>query len=150
MSVVKSPSSRGLAFRGEDEILGSQHNGNYLGILELLAQFDPILSSHLAKNGNQGRGKPSYLSSTICDEFIQKMGDQVIAVIIKELQQSMYFSLSLDSTPDVSHVDQLTVVVRYVRMSDGEVIERFFTFIAIESHRSSCYGRLKIPSLLSH
>ena len=55
-------------------------------------------------------------------------------MIIKELQQSMYFSLSVDSTPDVSHVDQLTVVVRYVRMSDGEVVERFLTFIAIESH----------------
>ena len=134
VSVVKFLSSRGLAFRGEDEILGSQHNGNYLGILELLVQFDPFLSSHLAKYGNQGRGKPSYLSSTICDEIIQIMGDQVKAVIIKELQQSMYFSLSVDSTPDVSHVDQLTVVVRYVRMSDGEVVERFLTFIAIESH----------------
>eukprot|EP00731_Ephydatia_muelleri_P011481 Em0006g375a len=87
------------------------------------------------KYGNQGRGKPSYLSSTICDEIsMQIMGDQVKAVIIKELQQSMYFSLSVDSTPDVSHVDQLTVVVRYVRMSDGEVVERFLTFIAIESH----------------
>ena len=73
MSVVKLLLSRGLAFRGEDEILGSQHNGNYLGILELLAQFDPFLSSHLAKYGNQGRGKPSYLSSTICDEIIQIM-----------------------------------------------------------------------------
>lgn len=52
------------------------------------------------------------------------MGDQVKAVIIKELQQSI---LSVDSTPDVSHVDQLTVVVRYVRMSDGEVVERFHT-----------------------
>ena len=62
------------------------------------------------------------------------MGNQVLAVIVKELQQSKYFSLSVDSTPDISHIDQLTVVVRSVRMLDGEVVERFLTFIPIESH----------------
>ena len=71
VSVVKFLSSRGLAFRGENEIPGSQHNGNYLGVLELIAQYDPFPSSHLAKYGNQGRGKPSYLSSTICEEIIE-------------------------------------------------------------------------------
>jgi hypothetical protein len=134
VSVVKFLSSRGLAFRGENENIGSQHNGNYLGVLELIAQYDPFLSSHLAKYGNQGRGRPSYLSSTICEEIIEIMGNQVLAVIVKELQQSKYFSLSVDSTPDISHIDQLTVVVRYVRMLDGEVMERFLTFIPIESH----------------
>lgn len=48
--------SRGLAFRGDDEILGSQHNGNYLGLLEYLAEYDPFLKGHLIKYGNIGRG----------------------------------------------------------------------------------------------
>jgi hypothetical protein len=91
VSVVKFLSSRGLAFRGKNEILGLQHNGNYLGVLELIAQYDPSPSPHLAKYGNQGRGKPSYLSSTICEETIEIMGNQVLAVIKKELQQSRYF-----------------------------------------------------------
>ncbi|CAH2094492.1 unnamed protein product [Euphydryas editha] len=30
--------SRGLAFRGDNETLGSQNNGDYLGCLELLCQ----------------------------------------------------------------------------------------------------------------
>lgn len=34
--VVKFLSLRGLAFRGDIELLSSQHNGNYLGILELI------------------------------------------------------------------------------------------------------------------
>ena len=62
------------------------------------------------------------------------MGNQVLAVIVKELQQSKYFSISIDSTPNISHIDQLTLVVRYVRMSNGEVVERFLTFILIESY----------------
>ena len=32
-----------LAFRGSEEVLGSPHNGNFLGIFELLARRDPIL-----------------------------------------------------------------------------------------------------------
>ena len=64
------------------------------------------------------------------------MGNQVLAVVVKELQQSKYFSVSIDSTPDISHihVDQLTIVVQYVKISDGEVVERFLAFIPIESH----------------
>ena len=132
--VVKFLSSRKMAFRGENENIGLQHNKNYWSVLELIAQYNPFLSSHLAKYGNQGRGRPSYLSSTICEEIIEIMGNQVLAVIVKELQQSKYFSVSIDSTPDISHIDQLTIVVQYVIMSDGEVVERFLTLIPIENH----------------
>ena len=69
-----------------------------------------------------------------CEEIIEIMGNQVLAVIVKELQQSKYFSVSINSTPDILHINQLTIVVRYVRMSDGKVVERFLTFIPIESH----------------
>ena len=112
VSIIKFFSSRGMAFRSENENTGSQHNGNYLGVLELIAQYDPFLSSHLAKYGYQGRGRPPYLSSIICEEIIEIMRNKVLAVIVKELQQSKYFSVSIDFTPDISHVDQLTIVVR--------------------------------------
>lgn len=49
VSVIKFLSSRGLAFRGDTEQLFHQQNGNYLGILELIAQYDPFLSAHLAQ-----------------------------------------------------------------------------------------------------
>jgi len=40
-------SGRGLPFRDSDEHLGSNHNRNYLGILELLPKFDPFLAQHI-------------------------------------------------------------------------------------------------------
>ena len=83
VSAVKFISSRGLAFRGDTEVFNSQQNGNYLGILELIAEYDPFLSSHIAKYGNQGRGKASYLSSTICEEVIEIMGNEVLKTIVK-------------------------------------------------------------------
>lgn len=71
VSVIKFLLSRILVFRGDIELLGCQHNGNYLGILELFAQYDLFVSSHIAKYGNQGRGNPSYLSSTFCEALIR-------------------------------------------------------------------------------
>ena len=78
------------------------------------------------------------------------MRNQVLAVIVKELQQSKYFSVSIDSTPDISHIDQLIIVVRYVRMSDGEVVERFFTFIPIESHTGEALATTVLKFLNEH
>lgn len=50
VAVVKSF----LPFRGDDELLGSAGNGNYLGLLELIAEFDPFLKEHIEKHGNKG------------------------------------------------------------------------------------------------
>lgn len=56
-SVVKFLASRGLAFRGSDEIFGSKSNRNFLGVIELLSKYDPFLASHISNYGNKGRGK---------------------------------------------------------------------------------------------
>ena len=106
-------SSRGLAIRGSDEKLGSVHNGNFLGIVELLSKYDSFLSSHLAQYGNKGCGSTSYLTHSICDEIIH-MANMVMEVIIEEVQQAKYFSISVDSTPDITLTNQLSITIRYV------------------------------------
>ena len=123
---------RGLAIRGKDETIGSVHNGNFLGIVELLSLYDPFLKRHLDTYGNKGKGTTSYLSHTICDELIKIMADKVMATIIQELQQCKYFSISVDSTPDITHTDQLSVTIRYV-LPTGPV-ERFLIFVPISDH----------------
>ena len=52
-----------------------------------------------------------------------------------QLKTDKYYSVSVDSTPDVSHSDQLTVILRYV-MSYGPV-ERFLQFLHIECHNGA-------------
>ena len=88
VSVIKFLGERGLAFRGNDEMPGSPLNGNYLGILELLSQFDPFLGAHISKFGQMGRGSVSYLSSTTCEEFVELMGQKTKQAIINELQNA--------------------------------------------------------------
>lgn len=103
-----------------------------MGILELLSQFDPFLHEHMKKHGNSGKGNTSYLSANICEEFICLMGNKVLVEIISELKKAKYYSISVDSTPDLSHVDQLTFTVRYVK--DAAPIERFLQFVPIHGH----------------
>lgn len=76
--VIQAWASRGLVFRGKDEKFGSQHNGNYMLLLVLVAEFDPFLKNHIEKHGNPGSGKISYLSSTVCKELIQLMSEQLL------------------------------------------------------------------------
>ena len=113
---------------GGNEVFGPPQNGNFLGLLELLAQFDNFLADHIRRFGNSGRGVPSYLSSTICNEFVQLMAKEVPTKIAKEVKKAKYYSVTVDSTPDVTHVDQLTFITRYVQ-DDGTVVERFLKFI---------------------
>ncbi|XP_036342156.1 zinc finger MYM-type protein 5-like [Rhagoletis pomonella] len=91
VEVIKFLSSRGLALRGHDEILGSKHNGNFLGCLELLSKFDPFLAEHITRFGNRGKGRASYLSSSICDEFISIMGKRVKEKIVSEIKEARYY-----------------------------------------------------------
>ena len=60
------------------------------------------------------------------------MGEDVLKRIVSELNSSKNFSISFDSSPDISHVDQLTCVVRYV-LPDGPM-ERFLSFINMSNH----------------
>lgn len=53
------------------------------------------------------------------------MAENVVQTIIKEAR---YFSISIDSTPDISHIDQLSFIIRYVN-DQGEPVERFVCFI---------------------
>lgn len=127
VSVIKFITARGLALRGDDEIIGSSSNGNYLGILELLAEYDPFLATHMKEHANKGSGHVNYLSSTICEELIELMANQLLDEIIRRREKAKYFSISLDSSPDEGHIDELTVILRY--MEGLHSVERFLTFI---------------------
>ena len=133
VSVVKFLASRGLPFRGRDEKIGSNHIRNFLGIIELLAQYDAFLADHLHRFGNVGSGTPSYLSSGISNEFLQLMARQVWSTIVAEVSSAMYYSIIVVSTPDITHLDQLVFAVRYVNKTLVPV-ERFLKFIVIEGH----------------
>jgi len=110
VAIVKKLASSGFPFR-HDETIGSINNGNFLMIVELLSKFDPFLSQHVTRFHNSRSVNTSYLSSTIHEEIIKLMSNKVKNAIITQIETSKYYSIIADSTPDISHVDQLSFIV---------------------------------------
>ena len=62
------------------------------------------------------------------NEFIWLLANAPRLAIIEELNESKCFSLVVDASPDCSHVEQSTFIVRYLTQQiDGSfvIIERF-------------------------
>ncbi|XP_065674101.1 zinc finger MYM-type protein 1-like [Hydra vulgaris] len=102
---------RGLAFRGHNEVIGSSNNGNYLVMLELLTQFDPVLKQLIDTFANKGKGNVNYLSKTICEELIDIMSQKVLTHIISEINKENTGELSHDGKSLIT--DILDLLERY-------------------------------------
>ena len=129
-------SQRNLPFRGTNEVIGAFDNGLFLGLLELIAKAEPLISEHLRKSSTVS-GKVSYLSATIQNEFISILANNVVQKIIHEVRNAKYYSIIIDSTPDVSHIEQLSFVLRYTYFDHHyrkvEIIERFIGYVELGS-----------------
>lgn len=90
------------------------------------------MHSHLEKfeAGSEER-QSHYLSPKIQNEFINIMGNKVREVIVEKIKQASYFSLMMDSTPDISHQEQVSLIIRYLDMEDLQVKESFLGFFSL-------------------
>ena len=62
------------------------------------------------------------------------MAKKVKESIVADVKKAGYFSFSVDSTPHISHTDQLTLIIRYVSPVNGLPSERFITFLKLKDH----------------
>ncbi|XP_067130868.1 zinc finger MYM-type protein 1-like [Centruroides vittatus] len=136
-SVVQFLAERNIAFRGSIENLGDARNGIFLGILELLGKFDPVMQDHIQRIATK-QIHQSYLSKTVQNEIINLIGNKLKNKIIDRIKYGKYFAVILDCTPDISHQEQMSLSIRYV--SDGTlpgsniaIYEQFIKFIHVES-----------------
>ncbi|CAH1111754.1 unnamed protein product [Psylliodes chrysocephalus] len=126
VAAVKYLTVQGLALRGSDEHLDKLNCENFIELLKFLAQFDPFLVEHLRQYGDHDSGSTSDISKTTYKELIALIAEEVVA---------LYFSIILDSTPNISRVDQLTFVIRYVAI-DSMPIEIFICFVPNVGHKT--------------
>ncbi|XP_032621703.1 zinc finger MYM-type protein 1-like [Chelonoidis abingdonii] len=137
VAVVQLLAERNLPFYGSDEQLGTSYNGNFLGLIELLGKFDPVMQEHLQRIKNK-EIQDHYLGNNIQNELISIVGNAVKHEIIARVKAAKYFAIILDCTSDISHQEQMSLTIRYV--ADGVspnipagVYEHFIKFIVVES-----------------
>ncbi|KAM2452021.1 hypothetical protein ACFX1W_009400 [Malus domestica] len=111
---------QGLAFRGHDESATSSNRGNYLELLQFLANNDDKVREVVMENAPENL---KLLAPSIQKEIVNSCALETLDAIMDGLKDS-FFSILVDEARDVSVKEQMVMVLRYVD-DNRHVIERF-------------------------
>lgn len=96
----------------------------------MLAKFDPLMADYL--NRARTTSKRHYLSGRIQNELTECLASSVTESITNAVMENKYYAIMADCTSDLSHVEQMTIILRYVALCSNEnkyeIEERFLSF----------------------
>ncbi|XP_070661265.1 uncharacterized protein [Malus domestica] len=135
---------QGLPFRGHDESATSSNRGNYLELLQFLADNNDKVREVVMENAP---GNLKLLAPSIQKEIVNSCALETLNAIMDGLKDR-FFSILVDEARDVSVKEQMAMVLRYVD-DNGHVIERF---VGIQHVTDTTSSSLKdaIDTLFSH
>lgn len=90
-----------MAFHGTMERLGDPNNGPFLGLMEMLAKFDPTTNKYINQIKN-GEKFCHYLGHQIQNKLIELMAPEA-RKILEKVKKAKYFAGILDCTSNVCH-----------------------------------------------
>ena len=126
--------------------------GNFLALIKLIAQFDPLLAKHV-QHAEQNPGSVSYLSPEIQNEFIHILASTVKSKLLRDIRKSKYYGISLDSTPDLGHREQRSQIIRFVDVNfqtkQVTIKESFLGYIEIHSKDAASLEKVIVERLKS-
>lgn len=113
-----------ISFRGHDESLTSLNRGNFLEMLQLLSKHHALLSCHLKRiQCSKNRNRLTFLSSVSQNTMILILGELIREKILKSVKSAQVFSIMIDTTTDISNLEQFSLVLRFIN-DQGLVEER--------------------------
>ncbi|KAA3464299.1 zinc finger MYM-type protein 1-like [Gossypium australe] len=95
------------------EKLYQDSNGNFLRLIEMIAQFDVIMQDHVRCIQNR-EIHYHYLENKIQNELISFW-----LIVLKTIKEVKYVSMNLNCTLDIGHQEKMTLTVRCVDDKSG-------------------------------
>ncbi|XP_063387958.1 zinc finger MYM-type protein 1-like [Cydia fagiglandana] len=120
-----------LPFKGNDESNTSLNRGNVLELVSLLSKYDCVLEKHVQSD----QPSSSYLSYKIQNDIIQSVADVIRARIENEVKKTKFVSVIIEETPDVSHREQLCLILRY--FGENDIHDRFMRYVNVSLSRTA-------------
>ena len=141
---------QGSPFRGSIESLdiGDPKSGKFLNTVELVSHYHPPLRDHIRRHK---KGQVSYFSASVQKEFLEIIANKIRERIFNDIREAKYFSIMFDCTPDVSHLEQMSEDIRYVKIGENgpEVVENFIDFLTVNEKSGLALSEIIIKKLES-
>ena len=75
----------------------------------------------------------NYLGKDTQNELLDIMATATLNEILKRVKAAKYYVIILDCTPDISHQEQMSLIIRYV--SDGNLDPQVFINISLSLYK---------------
>ncbi|XP_047056731.1 zinc finger MYM-type protein 1-like [Lolium rigidum] len=97
-------------------------------------------------------GKRNLAFSGSNEELYNDNNSSITHTILKVVKEAKYFSVILDCTPDVSHQEQMSLLVRCVDMSNAQIkIEEYFLgFLVVNDTSGERLFNVLVESIKAH
>lgn len=133
---------------GKNYYRSKANEGNFIGLVKLLADENEILAKHiencqqLARSGH--RSPITFLSKSFINGALFAIREYLVMTIVNEINRNGgRFGLLMDGSQDVSSKEQISVVVRYINDA-SDVVERSISFFnAKDTSGEALYNALR-------
>lgn len=107
-------SRQNIALRGHNEKHSSLNKVIFLELISLLGDYHPTLKNHLNTIKLKDCNRLTFLFNSSQNALLDILKEQIRAKILDEIKHSQMFSVIIDTTTDISNLEQFTLIARYV------------------------------------
>ncbi|XP_060210282.1 uncharacterized protein LOC132637161 [Lycium barbarum] len=145
VDVIRYLLKEGMPFRGHNECVTSTRRGHFLDFLKWYADKKEDVKTVVLEKAPKNN---TTTSPDIQKDIVNSCAKETVNAIIEDLNED-YFGILVDESKDVSHKEQMALVLRYVN-KEGKVIERFLGLVHVKDTSAKSLKEAIYSLLLDH